>query len=702
MIRVYGSTFIGKGSSSITFDEDAFTFINTAKITERQQQKAVNELVEDLKKTGIWNKLTAVYPFVGGNGDAHSYNLKNPEKYRFTWGSLAEHSLLGVVPHTQAHHNNLPVSDISSNAGNDVSVHMYVDDNDNASETVDVYSTVISNSINLTVYLYSIGKYIRFDCGNGTSNSLTLSDVDASGFMSLTSIQNKLSAYRNGACIGEKVNNPGNIQSLIARFNYDSTTRNNCKYYRFLSWGRGLTSVEMFILNKVIQKYQTNLNRAIETGEIADTDAAAFIEAAKIKNPDQQLAINYLTYSLKSAGLWDKFTTLYPLVGGKYDSCKYNLIDVAQHMLSDAEGIVYSKKGLKPTNNIKIGLFNDLFPDYNTASKESSFDMYIQEEVESATHDFGFEETKNGFCIFSNYTGKEVYYLSAYTGNTIAVEDCILKNVNVPTNGLFSGQSKTGNLSVYKNGQMLVSETKTPKNVPDEPVFIMKNIRTLSLVATRKSNLTDAEFITYRNIIRTYQRILDREVTYKPVLSLNFNSLPILDSCGKTTVTNNGVILSEGKTGTAGKFNNGFLNLDRTVYAGLIASGTYTIEFWLKLDSTQSIILFGSCRSGDYNAPATVAVTNNTLYFVYNSNWKYITVPIDTGEWRFVRIVVDNFEISVYIDEQLKGTGTLSGTLATWPLYMGGQTASSGSGLGQTKFAGMIDEFYLYDIAKHP
>jgi len=505
--------YSGKIPSS--FDKDAVSFINIAGINTWLHQKTINDLVKDLKKTGVWGKLTAVYPFIGGNANAHSYNLKKPEKYRFVWGDLAEHSTTGVVPHKQGHLFKLKMSEINSNAGNNLSISIYLyDDGNSSSQTGDIV-TMNSSTKHTAIYKYNNGN-IRFDNGIYTNgNTITVPRKKMSGFFNGIALENKLYLYQNGELLGSKSHTPIDVQELELQYHYDSATIDNKSQCRFLSIGNALTDDEIFLLNGVIQKYQAKLDRAFETDEAPDTDVSAFIEAAKIKDSDQLLAINYLTRSLKSAGLWDKFTTLYPLVGGTYDSCKYNLIDIAQNILSNAEGVVYSKKGIMPNNNVEIGSFNNLFPNYN-ANLESSFDMYIQEDIESTTHDLGFEDTKNGFCIFSNYTGREVYYLSAYTGgNNVTEEKRISKIVNVPTNGLFSGQSKTGNLSVYKNGKVLISETKTPQNIPDYPVFIMKNIRTLSLVATRKSNLTDAEFITYNNIIRTYQRILNRDVNYE-------------------------------------------------------------------------------------------------------------------------------------------------------------------------------------------
>ena len=52
-------------------DPDAQAFITAASITNPTQQSAVNQLVVDLKGYGVWSKMKAIYPFVGGTASQH-------------------------------------------------------------------------------------------------------------------------------------------------------------------------------------------------------------------------------------------------------------------------------------------------------------------------------------------------------------------------------------------------------------------------------------------------------------------------------------------------------------------------------------------------------------------------------------------------------------------------------------------------------
>lgn len=82
---------------SSNFDSDAQSFITTASITDATQKTAIDKLVKDLKTNLLWNKMIALYPFVGGNATAHSYNLINTANYQLTFMGGGTHSSLGYI-----------------------------------------------------------------------------------------------------------------------------------------------------------------------------------------------------------------------------------------------------------------------------------------------------------------------------------------------------------------------------------------------------------------------------------------------------------------------------------------------------------------------------------------------------------------------------------------------------------------------------
>lgn len=98
-----------KTDTSTFHDADAQAFIDSAVITDATQQAAIYRLVADLKgvpnalyfTTNLWDSLRAVYPFVGGNLNAHKRNLKDPRDldaaFRLTFSGTPTHNSSGVI-----------------------------------------------------------------------------------------------------------------------------------------------------------------------------------------------------------------------------------------------------------------------------------------------------------------------------------------------------------------------------------------------------------------------------------------------------------------------------------------------------------------------------------------------------------------------------------------------------------------------------
>lgn len=80
---------------------DALNFFSAANITDTTQCVAVATLVTDLKNYGIWNKMKAIYPMVGGTSGSHKFNLKDPRDadsaYRLNFSGSWTHNSTGAI-----------------------------------------------------------------------------------------------------------------------------------------------------------------------------------------------------------------------------------------------------------------------------------------------------------------------------------------------------------------------------------------------------------------------------------------------------------------------------------------------------------------------------------------------------------------------------------------------------------------------------
>lgn len=96
-------TTLGRSVGTQTVsDSDAQAFVTNAAIVDQVEATAVNNLVVGMKADGIWSKMKAIYPFVGGSASAHKFNLKDPRDldaaFRIVFNGGWTHSNNGATP----------------------------------------------------------------------------------------------------------------------------------------------------------------------------------------------------------------------------------------------------------------------------------------------------------------------------------------------------------------------------------------------------------------------------------------------------------------------------------------------------------------------------------------------------------------------------------------------------------------------------
>jgi len=76
--------------------------LEAAQIYNTNQQRAIVNLVRSLKRVGLWSKMKAIYPFVGGTASSHKWNLKDPRDvdaaFRLSFQGGWTHSANGADP----------------------------------------------------------------------------------------------------------------------------------------------------------------------------------------------------------------------------------------------------------------------------------------------------------------------------------------------------------------------------------------------------------------------------------------------------------------------------------------------------------------------------------------------------------------------------------------------------------------------------
>ena len=262
-VQTFQTTLGRQVGVPIVSDADAQAFLNAAVITDTTQASAVNTLVTGLKADGLWTKMAAIYPFVGGSATAHSYNLKNTAAYQLTFNGGWTHSSTGALPNgTNAY------ADTSFN------VNTYKDNNH-----LSYYIRTNLDEVRVDAGLIgSIGQY--FDIESRISNvgyfgnhiaavNVNFAVTDSRGLWLNTRTTSTLQkVYKNGTSQGSNTASGttainGNVY-LGAR-NLVGTGANlySTKQTAFASIGDGLDDTEAANLYTRVQTYQTALSRNV-------------------------------------------------------------------------------------------------------------------------------------------------------------------------------------------------------------------------------------------------------------------------------------------------------------------------------------------------------------------------------------------------------------------------------------------------------
>jgi hypothetical protein len=252
-------------------DPDATLFIQVSEITGSTQRGAIVDLVKDLKSNGIWSKMKAIYPFVGGTATTHKWNLKDPRDvdaaFRLTFTGGWTHSANGILPNgTNAYADTRMIATTLSNSSTCVSVYSrtnsdgsYFDigaSNEGSTQLISIYSRLSGNAIS--------------DSGNYLTSRISATNANSLGyFISSRTASNVFRLYKNGAQIGSSTNNDTNgmpsTNILLSAVFIPSAgyTQYSNRQLAFSTIGDGLTDTDAANLYTIVQKYQTTLGRQV-------------------------------------------------------------------------------------------------------------------------------------------------------------------------------------------------------------------------------------------------------------------------------------------------------------------------------------------------------------------------------------------------------------------------------------------------------
>jgi hypothetical protein len=259
------------GTAAPIVDPDAQAFITAAAITDPTQQSAVNQLVVDLKADGIWSKMKAIYPFVGGTSSTHKFNLKNPldtdAAFRLVFNGGWTHSSTGATPNGTNAFANTYFSPNPNQTKNNAHLSYYSRTNAVTSSLEIGVSNGGGFARNMTGYNFG---GIAYTAINANITSRAAVSNPTTGFLigsRTTQLQEK---YYSSTGL-ETVNNDSSAAPAISTFsmylgavnNSNSGTFYSTKQCAFASIGDGLSDAELANFYTAVQTFNTTLNRQI-------------------------------------------------------------------------------------------------------------------------------------------------------------------------------------------------------------------------------------------------------------------------------------------------------------------------------------------------------------------------------------------------------------------------------------------------------
>jgi hypothetical protein len=285
-LRVRNGLVQGITEGLAAIDADALAFINAAGITDATQIGAIYTLVAKLKTYGLWSKMKAIYPFVGGTASSHKFNLKDPQDtnaaFRLQFFGGVTHSANGVqfngtnaYADTFLDRNTLVLFDghlslysrVQALQTNNIDIGCAQSPNVNQLYNISIPRSNGSGAVTHTSQ--ALNTHLAIATGQTSTQGFFMGNRLGSG---VTDLQ----YWRNGNILATSTtngtNNMADMPSIfigalnnVAPFNLNGKNPEffSNKQFALASIGKGLTISEGQTYNTIVQTFQTSLGRQV-------------------------------------------------------------------------------------------------------------------------------------------------------------------------------------------------------------------------------------------------------------------------------------------------------------------------------------------------------------------------------------------------------------------------------------------------------
>lgn len=260
-----------------SFDADAQAFFTATGITDDTQKNAIDALVVGLKADGLWTKMHAIYPFVGGTASTHKYNLKNPADtdaaYRLIFAGTVTHNANGITPNGTTGYADTKFN--PSNTGHlaslgSSSLGFYSKTQNNGGGGAGTFANIGAYNDSAGTKAFWIASAWAADLVQsqiGTSVVLNTTDADTQAFFvatrrSTTDAELYLDGTSANTNVSTETLTAPNLTVFIGALNYNGGASFFAPHnLAFAFIGDGITDGEVTNLNTRVVTFQTALGR---------------------------------------------------------------------------------------------------------------------------------------------------------------------------------------------------------------------------------------------------------------------------------------------------------------------------------------------------------------------------------------------------------------------------------------------------------
>jgi hypothetical protein len=252
-------------AGGIPLDPDAVAFLTAAGITDATITAAIDTLVVQLKAIGVWTKMKALYPFVGGIASTHKFNLKNPvdsdAAFRLVFNGGVTHSINGVQFNGSNGYADTRLNPTFELSLNSTHLSFYSRTNTPGSSVCDIGALSAGNWTLLEIF----GNVIYPLINQNTLSSVAQTNSQSFFLGSRTASNLTKTFWKNTQILSSSTasSNLANLPIFIGAMNSSPIQFYSDRQYALVSIGDGLTDTEAANYYTAVQAFQTTLGRQV-------------------------------------------------------------------------------------------------------------------------------------------------------------------------------------------------------------------------------------------------------------------------------------------------------------------------------------------------------------------------------------------------------------------------------------------------------